>query len=135
LLDTTRTYALEKLEVHGEFDSISVRHAEYVAGELESQREMLAALPRAERVAAYSQQLSNTRSALEWSFGPRGNDEIATRLAVASTPLFMELSLLIEWQGWLNKQWPGWMISIKTPTLKRSTQRSCSRTLPTSSGF
>jgi predicted ATPase/DNA-binding winged helix-turn-helix (wHTH) protein len=100
LLDTTRAYALGKLEEHGEFDPISLRHAEYVTQQLESQKEMLWALPRAERVAAYSRQLSNVRSALEWSFGSHGNDEIATRLAVASTQLFMELSLLIEWQGW-----------------------------------
>jgi predicted ATPase/DNA-binding winged helix-turn-helix (wHTH) protein len=103
LLDTTRAYALGKLEQHGEFDPISVRHAEYVIQQLESQNEMLSALPRAERVAAYSRQLSNVRSALEWSFGSRGNDEIATRLAVASTQLFVELALLIEWQGWAEQ--------------------------------
>jgi predicted ATPase/DNA-binding winged helix-turn-helix (wHTH) protein len=100
LLDTTRAYALEKLEEHGEFDPISLRHAEYVIQELESQKEVLSARPRAERVAAYSLQLGNIRSALEWSFGPHGNDEIATTLAVASTQLFMELSLLTEWQSW-----------------------------------
>jgi predicted ATPase/DNA-binding winged helix-turn-helix (wHTH) protein len=103
LLDTTRAYALEKLEEHGEFDPISLRHAEYVAQQLESQKETLSALPRAERVAAYSRQLSNIRSALEWSFGSHGNDEIATRLAVASTLPFMELSLLAEWQGWAEQ--------------------------------
>jgi predicted ATPase len=89
LLDTTRAYALEKLEEHGEFDPISLRHAEYVIQQLESKKEMLSAQPRAERVAAYSWQLSNVRSALEWSFGSHGNDEIATRLAAASTRLFM----------------------------------------------
>jgi predicted ATPase len=89
LLDTTRAYALGRLEEHGEFDPISLRHAEYVIQQLESQKEMLSALPRAERVAAYSWQLSNVRSALEWSFGSHGNDEIATRLAAASTRLFM----------------------------------------------
>jgi predicted ATPase len=103
LLDTTRAYALEKLEEHGEFDPISLRHAEYVIQQLESQKEMLSALPRAERVAAYSRQLSNVRSALEWSFGSHGNDGIATRLAVASTQPFMELSLLTEWQGWAEQ--------------------------------
>src|SRR6202035_4334377 len=103
LLDTTRAYALEKLEEHGEFDPISLRHAEYVIQQLDSQKEMLSALPRAERVAAYSRQLSNVRSALEWSFGSYGNDEIAIRLAAASTQLFMELSLLIEWQGWAEQ--------------------------------
>jgi predicted ATPase/DNA-binding winged helix-turn-helix (wHTH) protein len=103
LLDTTRVYALEKLEEHGEFDPISLRHAEYVIQQLESQKETLSAQPRAERVAVYSRQLSNVRSALEWSFGPHGNDEIATRLAVASTLPFMELSLLTEWQGWAEQ--------------------------------
>src|SRR6202795_853354 len=103
LLDTTRAYALEKLEEHGEFDPISLRHAEYVTQQLESQKEMLSALPRAERVAAYSRQLSNVRSALEWSFGPHGNDEIATGLAAASTQLFVELALLIEWQAWAEQ--------------------------------
>src|SRR5467141_1163246 len=34
LLDTTRAYALEKLEEHAEVDPISLRHAEYVAGYL-----------------------------------------------------------------------------------------------------
>jgi predicted ATPase/DNA-binding winged helix-turn-helix (wHTH) protein len=103
LLDTTRAYALEKLEEHGEFGPISLRHAEYVIQQIESQNEMLSAQPRAERVAAYSWQLGNVRSALEWSFGSHGNDEVATRLAAASTRLFMELALLIEWQAWAEQ--------------------------------
>jgi predicted ATPase/DNA-binding winged helix-turn-helix (wHTH) protein len=103
LLGTTRAYALEKLEEHGEFGAISLRHAEYVIQLLESQREALSALPSTKRVAAYSRQLGNVRSALEWSFGSHGNDELATRLAVASTPLFMELALWIEWQAWAEQ--------------------------------
>ncbi len=38
LLGTTRAYALEKLEEHAEVDVVLRRHAEYVAGYLESQR-------------------------------------------------------------------------------------------------
>ena len=38
LLDTTRAYALEKLEEHGEVDVVFRRHAEYVAGYLEELR-------------------------------------------------------------------------------------------------
>src|SRR6202035_2420920 len=38
LLETTRVYALEKLEEHAEVDVVFRRHAEYVAGCLESQR-------------------------------------------------------------------------------------------------
>src|SRR6266403_1478134 len=97
-LHTTRAYALEKLEEHAERDLISARHAEYVAEQLESERATVLALPKAERFTIYTRQLSNVRAALEWSFGPHGDDEVATRLAAASMPLFMELSLLIECQ-------------------------------------
>jgi predicted ATPase/DNA-binding winged helix-turn-helix (wHTH) protein len=48
LLDTTRAYALEKLEDHAEVDVVLRRHAEYVAGYLESQRVAPLALQRAE---------------------------------------------------------------------------------------
>ena len=103
LLETTRAYALGKLEEHDELDSISLRHAEYVIQQLESQKATTSALPRPEKVAVYSRQLSNVRSALEWSFGSRDNGEVATRLAVASTQLFVELPLLIEWQTWAEQ--------------------------------
>jgi predicted ATPase/DNA-binding winged helix-turn-helix (wHTH) protein len=103
LLHTTRAYALGKLEEHAEVDLISLRHAQYVAEQLESQRVILLTLPKAEGFTIYSGQLSNVRAALEWSFGPYGDDEVATRLAAASMPLFMELSLLIECQGWAER--------------------------------
>jgi hypothetical protein len=54
-------------------------------------------------VSTHSGQLGNIRAALEWSFGPNGDDEIATRLAAASTQLFLELSLLIECRVWAER--------------------------------
>src|SRR6202166_824983 len=53
LLDTTRAYALEKLEEHAEVDVVFRRHAEYVTGYLESQRAALLGLLKAESGAAY----------------------------------------------------------------------------------
>jgi predicted ATPase/DNA-binding winged helix-turn-helix (wHTH) protein len=103
LLYTTRAYALEKLEEHAEIEVVFRRYAEYVAEYLESQKEVLSALPGAERVSAYSDQLSNVRAALEWSFGPHGDDETATRLAAASAQVLLELSLLIECQVWAER--------------------------------
>jgi predicted ATPase len=85
LLDTTRAYALEKLEEHAEVDVVLRRHAEYVAGYLESQRVALLALAMAERAAAYPNPSENIRPASEWSVGPRGNNQIATGFAAAST--------------------------------------------------
>ncbi|HWO33225.1 MAG TPA: winged helix-turn-helix domain-containing protein, partial [Candidatus Acidoferrum sp.] len=106
LLDTTRAYALEKLEEYGEADVVFRRHAEYVAGYLESQSAALLALLKAEQGAAYpspSSRLGNIRAALEWSFGPNGDDEIATKLAAASTQLFLKLSLLVECRVWAER--------------------------------
>lgn len=100
LSNTTRAYALAKLEEHEEVEMVFGRHAEYLAGHLETQKDTLSALPGAVRVAAYSDQLSSVRAALEWSFGPQGNAETATRLAAASMQMFLELSLLIERQAW-----------------------------------
>jgi predicted ATPase/DNA-binding winged helix-turn-helix (wHTH) protein len=48
LLDTTRAYALEKLEEHAEVDVVLRRHGQYVAGYLESQRTTLLAIECAE---------------------------------------------------------------------------------------
>ena len=48
LLDTTRAYALEKLEEYSEGDVVVRRHAEYVAASLESQRVALPAIECAE---------------------------------------------------------------------------------------
>jgi predicted ATPase/DNA-binding winged helix-turn-helix (wHTH) protein len=103
LLNTTRAYALGKLEERGEVDFISVRHAEYVAEQLESEITSLSVLPKAERFAIYSGQLSNVRAALEWSFGPHGNDEIATRLAAPASQILLELSFLAECQVWTER--------------------------------
>jgi predicted ATPase len=85
LLDTTRAYALEKLEEHAEVDVVLRRHAEYVAGYLESQRVALLALAKAERTAAYPNPSGNVRLAPEWSFGPRGNNQAAMGFSAIST--------------------------------------------------
>jgi predicted ATPase/DNA-binding winged helix-turn-helix (wHTH) protein len=117
LLETTRAYALEKLEEHAEVDVVFRRHAEYVAGYLESQRAVLLALLKAESASAHSGQLGNIRVAFEWSFGPNGDDEIATRLAAASTQLFLELSLLTECRVWAER---SLVSEISTRTLAGS---------------
>src|SRR5260370_34967673 len=103
LLDTRRAYAVEKLEEHAEVDVVLRRHAEYVAGYLESQRVALLALAKAERAAAYPSPSGNIRPAPEWSFGPRGNNQIAMGLSAISTPIGQHprgagMELWAEWR-------------------------------------
>ena len=111
LLETTRVYAMEKLEESTEKHAIALRHAMYFAsllGRIDS---------RASRGArSLGEHLGNVRAALEWAFsdgdtgtGPRltgsrrtvARDPIlAVDLTVGSVPIFLELSLLSECHKW-----------------------------------
>jgi predicted ATPase/DNA-binding winged helix-turn-helix (wHTH) protein len=104
LLDTTRYYALEKLVASGEHDCIAERHADYSIRLLEANSIHLFDLNSSEDSAeAMRDYLGNVRAALEWSFGPNGNDRTAIRLAAAASQLFLAMSLLLECRNWMEK--------------------------------
>jgi predicted ATPase len=91
LLDTTRAYALEKLSESGEATAIGRRHADYYGNLLTvvAQNEMAA-----NEFADCTREIDNIRAALTWAFSPGGDTSAAVRLAAASTPVWLELSLL-----------------------------------------
>src|SRR5712671_2976439 len=104
LLDTTRAYALEKLATSGEQDSIAERHASFSIQMLESNPVNLFDLEFMEAAAnAVRDYLGNIRAALEWSFGPNGDDLKAIRLAAAASQLLLAMSLLLECRTWMEK--------------------------------
>ena len=104
LLDTTRAYTLEKLATSGEQDSIAGRHASFSIQMLESNPVDLFDLEFTEAaVNAVRGDLGNIRAALEWSFGPNGNDPTAIRLAAAASQLFLAMPLLLECRAWMEK--------------------------------
>src|SRR5260221_2638226 len=104
LLDTTRAYALEKLAISGEQDSIAERHASFAIQMLESNPVNLFDLESTEAAAnAVRDYLGNIHAALEWSFGPNGNDRTAIRLAAAASQLLLAMSLLSECRTWMEK--------------------------------
>jgi predicted ATPase/DNA-binding winged helix-turn-helix (wHTH) protein len=104
LLDTTRSYVVEKLGLSGEHHSIAARHANFSIQLLESSRGNLFDLERAEAPAgALPDYLGNIRAALEWSFGPDGNDNTAIRTAAAAAQLFLAMSLFVECRGWMER--------------------------------
>ncbi|WP_445147222.1 ATP-binding protein [Dyella sp. Tek66A03] len=103
LLEMTRAYAREKLAIRGEAEmhALAFRHAAF-------HTELLAGLGSSpvevfDGVAGLANQLGNIRSALEWSFGPRGDAGLALPLAAASAPLFLHFSLLIECRTWCSR--------------------------------
>jgi predicted ATPase len=104
LLDTTRAYALEKLAASGEQDSIAGRHANFSIRALESNPVNLLDLEFTDAAAnALRNDLGNIRAALEWSFGPNGDDLKAIRLAAAASQLLLAMSLLSECRTWMEK--------------------------------
>ncbi|WP_249780372.1 NB-ARC domain-containing protein [Bradyrhizobium sp. dw_411] len=104
LLDTTRSYALDKLAESGEQDSIAARHANFSMQLLESNRGNLFDLEPAEAPAvALRDYLGNIRAALEWSFGSSGNDHAAIRMAAAAAQLFLTMSFFVECREWMER--------------------------------
>ena len=104
LLDTTRSYAFEKLVASNEYESVAARHANFSIQLLEANGADLFKLRSAEAVPNSLQDyLGNVRAALEWSFGSNGCDRTALRLAAAAAQLFLSMSLLLECQNWMEK--------------------------------
>lgn len=104
LLDTTRSYALEKLVVSGEHHCIAERHANFSIQLLENNRVNIFDLkPTEGPEESLRDYLGNIRVALEWSFGPDGNDRTAIRLAAAASQLLLAMSLLLECRRWMER--------------------------------
>ena len=96
LLDTTRAYAIEKLEESGEREPLARRHAEYYRDVFERAELEWESRTSAEWLADYAWRIDDVRAALDWAFSPGGNASIGVALAAAVVPLWTHLSLLDE---------------------------------------
>jgi predicted ATPase/DNA-binding winged helix-turn-helix (wHTH) protein len=97
LLETTRTYAIEKLNDSGERNRIAYRHAEYYRNLFEhAEAEAAARSVGGEWLTTYVFEIDNVRAALDWAFSPGGNRSTGVALTVAAVPIWMHLSLLNE---------------------------------------
>ena len=95
LLDTTRAFALEKLDENGERERIAAKHAEYYCGLFERAEREVALRPRGKWLTDYAREIDNLRAALDWAFS-HGKESIGAALTAAASPLWMRLSLLEE---------------------------------------
>lgn len=100
---TTRAYALEKLRSSGEIDAVTERHAVYLVSLLERINVPGETLPEYERIQRYVEHLGNICAALDWAFSEAGNLALGIRLAAASAPLFLGLSMLDECRRWSGR--------------------------------
>ena len=96
LLETTRTYAFEKLFGSGEGEQFARRHAEYLRAVFERAETESPTQPIAEWLAAYSGHIDDLRAALDWAFSPDGDATLGAALTVVAMPLWVHLSMMEE---------------------------------------
>jgi predicted ATPase/DNA-binding winged helix-turn-helix (wHTH) protein len=103
LLDTTRCYALEKLDGSGDAEAIARRHAIYFTRFLQSTDPDASLTINADGLASYGQYLGNIRAALEWCFFDRRDLQTGALLAAAAAPIFLKMSLWSECHRWSER--------------------------------
>ena len=96
LLDTTRAYALEKLDESGERERLARRHAEYFRDLFVRAETELKTRPAAEWRADYLRQIDDLRVALDWAFSANGDALAGVALTAAAVPLWVQSSLMVE---------------------------------------
>jgi predicted ATPase len=100
MLETTRAYALERLDEEGERDAAARHHAQYFRDLLQKNNLLLGTLPMATWLAPLECELDNLRAALAWAIGERHDLLIGVAIAVAQTPLLEAASRTYEGVRW-----------------------------------
>ena len=96
LLDTTRTFADEKLSLRPDQREVRRRHASYLL-------EQFSPAAIGEPIRDLGSVADDVRKALAWSISGDGDPRLGARLAVASAPMWSRLSLLKEYATLLNQ--------------------------------
>lgn len=103
LLDTTRHYALEKLEQADELSATRQRHAERCLTLMQQAQADWDNTPTVLWMERYARGLEDLRAALDWSLNGPGPDELGVQLTAASAPLWQELSLLRNYSRYVRR--------------------------------
>ncbi len=103
LLDTTRSYALEKLDQATDLPDTRKRHAERCLALMHQAQHEWEAIQTCTWIERYARSLEDIRAALDWGLNAQGPQALAIRLAATSAPLWQELSLLREHGVYVRK--------------------------------
>jgi predicted ATPase/DNA-binding winged helix-turn-helix (wHTH) protein len=102
LLGGTRAFARQMMEDGGEADEVARRHAIYLCEFLERTYAGSSEFAHAEEWRSHAAYLTNVRAALDWGHRRRGETELLPRLAAATGPFLLDLSLLSECVQWAS---------------------------------
>ena len=96
LLDTTRAFAIAKLDESGRRERMARHHAQYYLTLFERAEADVTGRKTAEWLGEYAREIDNLRAALDWAFSPSGDGAIAVALTVAAIPLWLQLPMVDE---------------------------------------
>lgn len=96
LLDSTRSFAVARLEKSGEYADAQSCHARYLLQVFEKAEAEWQWRPRNEWTASYGPRMNDLRKAIDWTFGDGADPELGVRLTSAAIPLWDELSTVAE---------------------------------------
>jgi predicted ATPase len=102
LLETTRRYAREQLEVAGEAEATERRHRDWALALVEAVVAGFPGLEVAPRLEALETENDNVRAALEWSLA-RSESEPALRIAASMKHFWKSEGLLTEGIAWCER--------------------------------
>ena len=97
LLETSRVFAIEKLQQADETNAVLRSHAEAVLGVFEGSLEEEYVLPTQARLERYLPELDNARAALDWSAGASGDAEL--QIALTGTIAWIWVSAGLRPEG------------------------------------
>ena len=92
LLETTRAFAIAKLDESGARERMARRHAQYYLALFERAESEVTRRTTAEWLAEYAREIDNLRAALDWAFSPSGDVAIGVALTVAAIPLWIAIA-------------------------------------------
>jgi hypothetical protein len=119
LLETTRAYALEKLDAAGETLAVQCRHAEWVNRFLEPFAAGMWGVATDDEIAArYYPELDNIERAIDWAFGPTGEADLGIAIVAASGWLWGVRSLYPTYLPWVEAA--AGRLSATTPEAVRT---------------
>lgn len=93
-LETTKTFLAERLAESGEANAMAKAHARLMIDRLGG--------PTPSRPEA-SRDLADLQAALDWSFSPTGDPDLATALAAAAAGRFLAMGLLADCREWSRR--------------------------------
>jgi predicted ATPase/class 3 adenylate cyclase len=102
LLESTREYALEKLDATGERQVLARKHAEYFTRVARSADQAFARTPLQPWMAPLELEVENFRAALNWSLIERRAVQLGAAIAGSLESLWIEGGMEAEGRQWVN---------------------------------